>query len=165
MHLGRRRFEANHVTAILDGGHVPVERLPLVGNDDHSAASFERPRNALFIERGGSRLPGDSFHRIGLAEAFEQPHRVAFRIETIDVVQHHHAITVMPGRGVGTERRRVAFDPARVGDGTPYGLAFRQSWLPQQDQQIQMPGGERFHEPHQLFVTVDHKSGRRMLIR
>jgi hypothetical protein len=34
--LGRARLEQEHVPPVLQRGHVAVERLPVVGNDDHA---------------------------------------------------------------------------------------------------------------------------------
>ncbi len=76
MNLARRRLEGNHVSLILHGFDIAVQRLPVVGDDDHLAFRGEFAWNAFPLQLACSRVAGYPLLRLGLAQTFQKPDAV-----------------------------------------------------------------------------------------
>jgi hypothetical protein len=77
---------------VLERRHVPVERLPVVGDDDDPAFGGELPRDALPLQAARVRVPGNRFLLLGLAQALEQTDAAAVSVQGIDVVDDDELI-------------------------------------------------------------------------
>jgi hypothetical protein len=66
-------LEENHMTPVLQCRHIAIERLPIVGDDGHAAGGGELSRDLVAQQGRGIGMPTDSFDRLALGQALEQP--------------------------------------------------------------------------------------------
>ena len=128
---------------VLEGRHVLVQRLPVVGDDDDPALGGELPRDALPLQAPRVGVPGHGLFLLGLAEALEQPDAAAVGVEGVDVVDDDELVAVPVELDVHAERGGVALDPARLAvEHRPHRAALGQPAGADQDQQVEVPLGE-----------------------
>ena len=143
MHLRRAGLEEQHMPPVLQRRHVLVERLPVVGDDDHPALGRELPGDALPLQAARVGVPGHGLGLLGLAQALEQADAAAVGVEGVDVVDDDELIPVPVELGVHAERRGVALDPAALAvERGADGAAFAEAAGADEDEQVEMPLGE-----------------------
>jgi hypothetical protein len=59
-------LEQDHMATVLQGRHIAVERLPVVGDDRHSAGGRELVRDLVAQQGRGIGMPTDLFDRLAL---------------------------------------------------------------------------------------------------
>ena len=64
-------LEEDHMTPILQGRHIAVERLPIIGDDGHAAGGCELLRDFVTQQGRGIGMPTDSFDRLALGQALK----------------------------------------------------------------------------------------------
>src|SRR5260370_39789139 len=89
------RLEDQQVAAILQGGHVLVECLPLIPYQDDSAGRGELSGDAALTQGRSCRLPGYGFRSFRLAQGLEQANPQTVGIETVDIVQDDGLVPVL----------------------------------------------------------------------
>src|SRR6266550_5314365 len=89
------RLEDQQVTSIFQGGHVVVERLPIIPYQDDSAGRGELSRDAALTQGWSCRLPGYGFRSFRLAQGLEQANPQTVGIETVDIVQDDGLVPVL----------------------------------------------------------------------
>src|SRR5262249_38861627 len=124
--LGSAGLEDQDVPAVLQGGGVIVQRLPVVADDDHPAGGGELAGHAVLFQAAGVGVPGDWLLLLGLAQALQEANAGLIGVERIDIVDHDEAAAMPIKLFVHAERRGIAFDPAsrvaeRGADGTAFG--------------------------------------------
>src|SRR5260370_21768737 len=82
------RLESEQVAAILQGGHVLVECLPLIPYQDDSAGRGELSGDAALTQGRSCRLPGYGFRSFRLAQGLEQANPQTVGIKTVAIVQN-----------------------------------------------------------------------------
>src|SRR6266581_426111 len=95
MDLQRTRLEEQQVAAIFQGGHVLVERLPIIPYQDDSAGGGELSGDAALSQGRSCRLPGYGFRLFRLAQGLEQANPQTVGIETVDIVQDDGFVPVL----------------------------------------------------------------------
>src|SRR5260370_33607589 len=72
MDLQRTRLEDQQVAAIFQGGHVVVERLPIIPDQDDSAGGGELSGDVALSQGRSCRLPGYGFRSFRLTQGLEK---------------------------------------------------------------------------------------------
>src|SRR5882672_3145828 len=112
--LQRARLKDQQVAAIFQGGHVIVERLPIIPYQDDSAGRGELSGDAALTQSRSCRLPGYGFRSFRLAQSFEETNPQPVSIETVDVVQDDGFVPVLVSLQVNTKGSGLAADPANL---------------------------------------------------
>ena len=147
------RFEDDHVASVLNSLHVPIERLPVIGDQRYAALCFKAPRHAFTFQATRPGLPRHLLHRIGLAEAFQESHGGSIAIQVVHVIDNHQLVFVLPQRHVHTKRCGVSLNPTSVlPRESPHCLALGQPRAANHNQQIQVSGTEGPHVSFQLVI-------------
>src|SRR6266478_4666848 len=89
------RLEDQQVAAIFQGGHVLVERLPIIPYQDDSAGRGELSGDAALTQGWSCRLPGYGFRSFRLAQSLEQANPQTVGIESVDIVQNDGFVPVL----------------------------------------------------------------------
>src|SRR5262249_13274717 len=66
-----RRLKEQQVAAIFQGGHVGVERLPVVAHQRYPAGGRELPWDIASLQGRSRALPGERLGRFRLAQGLE----------------------------------------------------------------------------------------------
>lgn len=112
VNLQGARSECQTMAAVLQGGHIRVQRFPLVSKDGDPAGRRKTRRYLQARARRYLRMPGHAFDGIGLAQRFEQTDALAIPIEAIDIVEHQGLVTVFVCQKVNAKSGSMAIDPA-----------------------------------------------------
>jgi hypothetical protein len=113
--LGGAGLEDQNVPAVLQGGDVIVERLPVVADDDHAAGGGELAGQAVLFQAAGVGMPGDRLLLLGLAQAFQEADAGLVGVERIDIVDHDEAAAMPIKLFVHAKGRGIALDPGGTG--------------------------------------------------
>src|SRR6516165_10025720 len=112
-------LEQDDVPSILQGCHIAIERLPVVGDDDHAAGGGELLRDLVAQQAWRIGMPTDPLDRLALGQAFEQSYSVSAGIQAVQIVQDDGLVAMTPQRAVEAENRGVTIAPT---DGAREGL-------------------------------------------
>src|SRR5216683_1607950 len=112
MHFQRRRLEQQHMAAVLQGGHVGIERLPVIANHCDATLGGELQRNPLTLEDRCRRMPTQCFGWFGLTKCLQKANTAAIGVQAVYVVEDKRLMTVFVGLQIDAQGCGLAIDPA-----------------------------------------------------
>lgn len=136
-------LELNDVPAILQGGNIEIELLPVIGHDRHLAGGVKRPWDLELLQLLGRRVPSDRLGWIGLTQRLQQANGATISVQLVDVVNHDQLVAVLIQATIHAKGGSMPFDhTGATTDGGLEALALPEARSADQNHEIESILGE-----------------------